>query len=455
MKVAFLILAHYQPEHLARLLRTISADWNDIYIHIDNKSELDSFVSDIDDLDTPFVLTEGQRIDVRWGGFSIVEATLSLLSAAYQSDQFYDRFCLLSGADFPIKPLNQIKKAFETGLEFMRIDRLLTPDVDTSHTRYIKYHHFVDSNLLATRELSGKIERQPYDGVDLYHGSAWWSLTRDCIDYIVDFLADNPDYTEYHRTTLCPDEIYFHSIVKGSPYAENLTHDFAKQSDLEQFYLLNEHGCHYIDWNSSGERLPKVLMAGDACKLFHSEALFARKFNTGESGSLIKKLENYLKNSSNAGNLNDNHSPQFKNLHHQIKDKVWVIGDGRSGTTWLADLINYESQYQLIFEPIHSQRSRELNEFDTFTYRRIEQEDIKLERFTRNIFSGKVFPAHSTVSTGHAMCPDKLIVKDIFAHLIAKWVLHRISGIKLVLLMRHPFAVALSKTNHDDWYWMK
>jgi hypothetical protein len=32
---------------------------------------------------------------------------------------------------------------------------------------------------------------------------------------------------------------------------------------------------------------------------------------------------------------------------------VWVIGDGRSGTTWLMELINWRKTYREMFEPFH------------------------------------------------------------------------------------------------------
>ncbi|MCK5361175.1 MAG: sulfotransferase domain-containing protein, partial [Gammaproteobacteria bacterium] len=437
MRTAFLILAHHQPELLARLVRNISADWNDVYIHIDRTSEIEDFVACVDKDDGPVFLKEEQRIDYSWCGFSSVEAILSLLSAAFDSGHHYDRFCLLSGADFPIKPIHEIKSAFSCDIEFMRIDRRLSADKVNSHTKVVSRYHFIDQKSTPGIPESGVIEREVYSDIDLYHGSTWWALSYECIGYVIDYLQNHPEYIEFHKYTFCPDEVFFHSIVKSSPFAGQLSHEFDKEPDLEKYYRLNEHGCHYIDWNSPAETHPKILTPEDACALSHSDMLFARKFDENISHQLLAMLEQ--------ANSDEGVNKQGKQANNEIVEKVWVIGDGRSGTTWLSDLINYDTQYHFIFEPVHPQRRREMRGYDLFKYLRHEQKDEKLEQFCNQVFNGKVFTHDSAVPARFPMCPDKILVKDIFAHLMAKWVLNQNPEVKLVVLLRHPFSVALSK----------
>lgn len=294
MKVAFLILAHHQPEHLARLVHHISAEWNDIYIHIDHTSELEPFVSCIIPGDNPIFLLANQRIDYTWCGFSSVQAILSLLSAALGADQHYDRFCLLSGADFPIKPIDEIKDAFSGDTEFMRVDRRLTTDKNNSHVHIVRYYHFLDLKGARGAPPDGVIERELYRDIDLYHGATWWALSYECIGYIVDYLEQHPDYIEFHKYTFCPDEVFFHSIVKSSPFADRLSHDFEKEADLQSYYLLNEHGCHYIDWNANSVTLPKVLESNDFSHIKKSAMLFARKMDANDSSSLLSSIESLI-----------------------------------------------------------------------------------------------------------------------------------------------------------------
>jgi hypothetical protein len=96
---------------------------------------------------------------------------------------------------------------------------------------------------------------------------------------------------DFHAYTLCPDEIFFHSIVKHSPFAAHITHDFESVSDLDAFFSLNEHGCHYVDWTSRGVSLPRVLTEADFDALEGSEAYFARKFRNGASDRLLERIE--------------------------------------------------------------------------------------------------------------------------------------------------------------------
>ena len=109
--------------------------------------------------------------------------------------------------------------------------------------------------------------------------------------YIIEFLKKNRNYTSFHRYTDCAAEIFFHSIVKNSPFATNITHDFEKETCLNSFFASNEHVCHYVDWNTKGVFLPKVLDINDLDSLVNSEALFARKIDEKISRNLVEILE--------------------------------------------------------------------------------------------------------------------------------------------------------------------
>src|SRR5688572_637852 len=37
------------------------------------------------------------------------------------------------------------------------------------------------------------------------------------------------------------------------------------------------------------------------------------------------------------------------------RERLWLIGDGRSGTTWAANLLNHRGRYRQLFEPFHPQ----------------------------------------------------------------------------------------------------
>jgi hypothetical protein len=291
MKAAILIMAHDQPVHLAKLVESLSCDWTRIFIHIDRKVDAAEFKKCIPEHKNIIILDDKYRIRVNWGGFSIVEAMLNLLDVSLNSGERFARFCFLSGSDFPIKTLNHIKACFDSEKEFMRVDRRLDASCNNSHYKNVCYLHFYDMPLQKITRRIPRIPRKTYDKIKLYHGCTWWSLTEECIKYIMKFIQRNNDYTAFHKYTLCPDEIFFHSIVKSSPFAANITHDYEKANDLNSYFDLNEHGCHYIDWNAKGVTLPKVLNESDINNLLRSETLFARKFRENDSCNLIQLLE--------------------------------------------------------------------------------------------------------------------------------------------------------------------
>lgn len=295
MKVAYLILAHRQPGLVAGLVRALACDWASFFIHVDAKSDLAPFQRLLAAQAGVTWLTGARRVKVSWGGFSQVRATLNLLDAALAADRPFTRYCLLSGADFPIKPLAVIRERLVSDQEFMRVDHRLSGAgvVRDGLAATVRRYFFPDWPLprrIKLTLLSGKIPRRPYPGIPLYHGAQWWALTAACVRFVVDFVQDHPDYAAFHRYTLAPDEIFFHSIVKHSPFAGQLSHDCERAASLTEYYASNDHGCHYIDWNAPQQALPKVLTMADLPALQRSAALFARKFDETCSRELLQAL---------------------------------------------------------------------------------------------------------------------------------------------------------------------
>ncbi|MEL6553964.1 MAG: sulfotransferase domain-containing protein [Cyanobacteria bacterium J06621_11] len=134
-------------------------------------------------------------------------------------------------------------------------------------------------------------------------------------------------------------------------------------------------------------------------------------------------------------------------------ETIWVTGDGRSGTTWLGDLINWNGRYRVLFEPFHPTLVKEVREFDFFQYLTVEDQDSYLVDFLRSVFSGK-FKHFRADTSKIRLTYDGLLVKDIFSNLMLPWVHHNLPEIKKVMVIRNPFAAALSKQQKRGWTWM-
>ena len=103
MKNAFLILAHTEFEVLKMLVACLDDPRNDIFIHFDKKVTK-----------SPKIRTKHagltileNRIDVRWGAPSMIEAEYNLFEAAIARGP-YQYYHLLSGVDLPLKSQDYI-----------------------------------------------------------------------------------------------------------------------------------------------------------------------------------------------------------------------------------------------------------------------------------------------------------------------------------------------------------
>ena len=104
--IAALILAHHSPELLARLVRRLESYGAQCFIHIDAKVDIVPFQAACSSSSPIFVKS---RRKVAWGGFSLVAATISLLSAAILDPRF-THLVLVSGDSYPIKPREQFRQ---------------------------------------------------------------------------------------------------------------------------------------------------------------------------------------------------------------------------------------------------------------------------------------------------------------------------------------------------------
>ncbi len=142
------------------------------------------------------------------------------------------------------------------------------------------------------------------------------------------------------------------------------------------------------------------------------------------------------------------------NYHlENFTDVVWIIGDGRSGTTWLGDLINHQVRYRQLFEPFHPLEIERMKFMTPYLYMRSGKENQQLASAAHEIFTGKFMHERVDVAN-YAIHYNGLLVKDIFANLFAHWLRSLYPEIKIILLVRNPFSVAVSKYKRKDWLWI-
>jgi hypothetical protein len=152
----------------------------------------------------------------------------------------------------------------------------------------------------------------------------------------------------------------------------------------------------------------------------------------------------------------------FKKAHYLIypfnyKKTIWLIGSGRSGTTWISSIINYTDSYRELFEPFHTSIP-EMRFFGFKQHLFLEKKDKMVFRvFSRQILKGKFYnrSVEGSTSSNQLHNNNFLIVKDIFANLLAYTICSNNNKIKPVLIIRNPFHVAFSIREREQWDWMK
>jgi len=130
-------------------------------------------------------------------------------------------------------------------------------------------------------------------------------------------------------------------------------------------------------------------------------------------------------------------------LNHDYKNSLFLAGVGRSGTTWVSDIINYNNDYRYIHEPFHPYRVKEASNFRYIQYLRPENRELRYLEPAKDLLSGRV-RNRWTDSVNKTIFARKRLIKDIRANLLLKWIHSNFPEIPIILLFRHPCAVANS-----------
>src|SRR5438128_2407940 len=78
----------------------------------------------------------------------------------------------------------------------------------------------------------------------------------------------------------------------------------------------------------------------------------------------------------------------FIDLSRDFRRSVYLAGDGRSGTTWVSEIINCDNRYRYMFEPFHPSFVPLAKHFRFFQYLRPQNEDEGFLRPARKIVTG-------------------------------------------------------------------
>ena len=294
-------MAHSNYPLLGRLLKKLDHPDNTLYLHIDAKSSFsEEDLSVLKQNLTHSTLCLAPRLSVSWGGYSQVECILGLIKEGVKGH--HDYYHLISGVDFPTKPMAAIHRFFEEhkGQEFFHFcDEEF---VRKNQPRYSLYYPFQDRLgrdfksplywaqrvLLAVQRRLLRVNRARKFPDTVYQmGSCWGSFTHAFAEYT---LSKEAEIQAMFSKGFCVDEVFFQTILYNSPFRQKAY----QAQDLDP-YFGSEANLRSIDWTREGlaQGAPYTYDVRDYDLLVCSPNLFCRKVDTDtpQREELIQKLE--------------------------------------------------------------------------------------------------------------------------------------------------------------------
>lgn len=286
------VLCHKLNNTTLITIKKLSEDVDNlVLIHVDKKVKIDDFQFLVSN--NIHILEE--RIDISWGSVSLVDATLLLMKEAERYQ--YSYFSLISGDDLVIKSNKymtdflSLNKGYDF-IEFQPVDEsFINPDsrVESYYPKFFfnKEKRLITKLLckfhLITRGFLFKNKiyfENNYKVNNFYKGSQWFTLSKNTIEYILNYLNENIWYRDMFENSFCPDESFFHTLIKNYTNSKVYFSPDSLSSSLR-----------YIDWKS-GPEYPKVLHLKELYEVKSSNYFFARKVAQNIS---INELKNLLR----------------------------------------------------------------------------------------------------------------------------------------------------------------
>jgi hypothetical protein len=296
-RIAYLLMVHKLPVQLRRLIERLSFTGAAFWIHVDAKSNIEIFSKELAGLSNVHFLKERYRGD--WGWFPFVEANIAGIHAIAESQFEYDHLCILSGQDYLLCANNSlITKLRDNKLvSFVQSTKIYATDV--AHRgiadRVTKYHIKLNGNkkivypytenTVTKRMINwivGSMDKYPLPRIipgdrELYFGSNWLRLSKSAVTYIRKCLREEPNYTNYFRSTFLSEEHFFHTLLLN-----------ATEEERGPITNSNFTFCH---WKRVPELYKIPLGMSDLDSLLRSNDLLGRKFDQTHDCRILDFLD--------------------------------------------------------------------------------------------------------------------------------------------------------------------
>jgi hypothetical protein len=214
---AFLIIAHQDLPALNTLIRHLASPSNLIYVHLDKKSDIK--ISDVESSASVI-----KKINVKWGKYSIVAATMFLADLAIS--QGASRITLLSGVCQPIVSKNQLEHLLGSDFDYFESFSIAKGGEQYKSSWMFKLWIIpgAGNDSFISKSLNKIIHMFGLGNISFFlksleprKGSQWWSVESETYLQMRRIITNHFWINFYFRHTFIPDERLFATLFQRTP----------------------------------------------------------------------------------------------------------------------------------------------------------------------------------------------------------------------------------------------
>ena len=287
LSILYIMLVHSHPEFAMRIINALDEPMHHFVIHVDATAQpvQEALELSLQNRSNIHVLIEG-RETISWGGFSIVNATLTAMKYAWQRNISFDYLMDISGTTYPLKSNAFIRQTLAANPNAVFMETYAQP----VKPEVPMWHQFVECDGALHR-----IARMPHlRGINMHVSSQWFAVPRHYVHWLLHSKLAR-DYVHYAQYIIIADENYFATMFFNSPYCtaelnksllfllfDKWEHE---RNTTETGKARDQRKCLGVGPNACG-RSPTTLTMEFKHLVSSSRALFARKFDADHPSSV-------------------------------------------------------------------------------------------------------------------------------------------------------------------------
>lgn len=298
----FLVYTFRDPALLARTVARLRP--HPVVVHVDAKADRSPFVAAIGTEDRHRVRFLDDRVVVNWGGWSQVVAIRRMVAFALESAADDEYLVLLSGSDYPIRPIAQLDSLFSEagGAQFLR--HFAVAGTEPKYTEQFAFRRHRDlpalrglihrpwlrrlrnGIIMAMEAMSARLHRlRAEPGLVQAHGPTHFAITAALARRLE--AAVTPQTEALLRQVFVPEEKFYQSI------AATLNATGADTGAPTEPYQ-GPGNWRYANLHHIHPSLTKVYTEADWDEVRSSHAYFLRKLDSAASATLLDRIDREL-----------------------------------------------------------------------------------------------------------------------------------------------------------------